>query len=251
MIEVAWWAYPILLTVGGIAGFANVMAGGGSSLSVPTLLFLGLDAATANGTNRIALLIEGIAGVRGFHDQQHSAFRESLRLSLLTLPGALIGAWAAVRIDGEWFRILLSVVMVGVVLSMLFPLQQPDPNAELSPQRRFWGHLGMVGIGFYGGFIQIGVGFLMIALLFHGFRETLVRANMHKAFIVMIYTVPALLVFVWNDNVDWGLGIALGAGNAVGAYLGAKLSVQRGEAIVKKVLLVAIAVIVLKLLDLF
>ena len=77
------------------------MAGGGSTLSVPTLLFLGLDAATANGTNRVALLIECVAGVRGFHDQQQSMFADSLRLSLLTLPGALIGAWFAVRIDGE------------------------------------------------------------------------------------------------------------------------------------------------------
>ena len=79
--------------MGPIAGFTNVMAGGGSTLSVPTLqFFLGLDAATANGTNRVALLIECVAGVRGFHDQQQSAFADSLRLSLLTLPGALIGA---------------------------------------------------------------------------------------------------------------------------------------------------------------
>ena len=227
------------------------MAGGGSTLSVPTLLFLGLDAATANGTNRVALLIECVAGVRGFHDQQQSAFADSLRLSLLTLPGALIGAWFAVRIDGEWFRIILSLVMVGVVLSLIFPLKQPDSNVPLTTQRRWLSNLGMVGIGFYGGFIQIGVGFLLIALLFHGFRETLVRANMHKAFIVMIYTIPALLVFVWNDNVDWGFGLALGAGNAVGAYVGANLSVKKGEAIVRKVMFVAIIVIVLKLLDFF
>ena len=74
---------------------------------------------------------------------------------------------------------------------------------------------------------------------------------MHKAFIVMIYTIPALLVFVWNDNVDWGFGLALGAGNALGAYVGANLSVKRGETIVRKVLFVAIIVIVLKLLDFF
>ncbi len=86
--------------------------------------------------------------------------------------------------------------MVGVVLSLIFPLKQPDSNVPLTTQRCWLGNLGMVGIGFYGGFIQIGVGFLLIALLFHGFRETLVRANMHKAFIVMIYTIPALLVFV-------------------------------------------------------
>lgn len=178
------------------------MAGGGSTLSVPALLFLGLDAATANGTNRVVLLIECFTGVRGFHDQQQSMFADSLRLSLLTLPGALIGAWFAVRIDGECFHTILSLVMVGVVLSLIFLLKQPDPNVPWTTQRRWLGNLGMVGIGFYGGFIQIGVGFLLIALLFRGFRETLVKANIHKAFIVMIYTIPALLVFVWNDNVD-------------------------------------------------
>ena len=79
----------------------------------------------------------------------------------------------------------------------------------------------------------------------------MVKANIHKAFIVMIYTIPALLVFVWNDNVDWGFGLALGAGNAVGAYVGTKLSFKKGEAIVRKVMFVAIIVIVLKLLDFF
>ncbi len=248
MAEWAWWSYPLLLGVGTLVGFINVMAGGGSALSLPALLFLGVDGATANGTNRVALLIESVAGVRGYHDQQQSAFRESLQLGLLTLPGAILGALLAVRLDNETFKLLLSVVMIGVVISMLIPLHKPDPDAAVSPQRKRWGQVGMFAIGFYGGFIQVGVGFLLMAVLFHGFRETLVRVNMHKVFVVMIYTVPALLVFIWNDHVDWGLGIALGLGNAAGAYLAAHLSVRQGEDIVRKVMLCAITGIALKML---
>jgi uncharacterized membrane protein YfcA len=96
--------------------------------------FLVIDAATVNGTNRVALLIECIAGVHSFHDQQQSSFADSLDLSLLNLTGVLIGAWFAVRIGGEWFCIILSLVMVRVMLSLIFPFRQPNLNVPLTQQ---------------------------------------------------------------------------------------------------------------------
>ena len=72
----------------------------------------------------------------------------------------------------------------------------------------------MVGVGFYGGFLQVGVGFLLMASMRRLLKLDLVRVNMHKVFIVLIYTLPALLIFMYNRNVDWVYGLNLAAGGA-------------------------------------
>ncbi|MCB0295369.1 MAG: sulfite exporter TauE/SafE family protein, partial [Calditrichaeota bacterium] len=124
-------------------------------------------------------------------------------------------------------------------------------DAGDSQQRSWLIYPAMFGIGFYGGFIQVGVGFLLMAALFHLLRLNLVHVNMHKVFIVLIYTIPALGVFIWSGNVDWLLGISLAAGNSFGGWWAAKLSVRKGDKIIRYVLFVAIILMALKLLDIF
>lgn len=109
----------------------------------------------------------------------------------------------------------------------------------------------MFGIGFYGGFIQVGIGFILMASLQYLAKLNLVLVNMHKVFIVLIYTAPALLIFIISGNVNWGLGLSLAAGNAFGAWYAAKFAVKKGEKIIKIVLISAILLMALKLFDLF
>ncbi len=241
-----WYHLLLLFGIGLAAGFINVMAGGGSTLTLPILIFLGLDGATANGTNRVAILIQNIFAVWGFHQKKYSSFKLSLKYALFTLPGAVIGALVAVQISDILFKRLLSLVIILVVISMLLP--RPREAAEDDMPAQGWLYLALFGIGFYGGFIQAGVGFLLMAALFHLARLNLVQVNMHKVFIVLIYMIPALAIFAWNGNVDWGLGLALAAGNASGAWLSARLAVKRGEKTVRAVLMVALIVMAYKLL---
>lgn len=237
----------LLFAVGILAGFMNVMAGGGSTLTLPSLIFLGLDSATANGTNRVAILIQNISAIASFRRRQIHEFKNSFKLGLLTLPGAIVGSLLAVKISDVWFQRILAVVMIGIVVSML----TPAANLRVSRKEvrsRWLIYPAMFGIGFYGGFIQVGVGFLLMASLFYLLHLDLVHVNMHKVFIVLVYTVPALGVFLWSGNIDWLLGFVLAAGNAVGGWWSAHIQVKKGERFIKYVLAVAIIAMSLKLL---
>lgn len=240
----------ILFGVGLAAGVINVMAGGGSSLTLPALIFIGLDSAAANGTNRIGILIQSIFATLSFRREKITGLKLSLRLGLLTFPGVVLGALVAVKISDVWFERILGLVIIGVVVSMLVPRVKDGVTTEEG--RKTWlVYPAMFAVGFYGGFIQVGVGFLIMAALYHLLKINLVFVNMHKVFITLIFTIPALLIFMWTGNVDWILGLTLAAGNALGAWWAARLSVRGGERVIRYVMVVAIFIIALKLLGVF
>jgi uncharacterized membrane protein YfcA len=241
----------LLFAVGAVAGFINVNAGGGSSLTLPTLIFLGLDGALANGTNRVAIFIQNIFAIASFKKRKVHAFNLSFRLSLLTLPGTVIGAFLAVRVDNVLFQRILGVVLILIVFTMLF--SRSYRNREVGPDHKSSPLLypALVAIGFYGGFMQIGVGFMFMAALYHLLEPNLVRVNMHKVFIVLIYTLPAILIFALSAKVDWIYGLVLAAGNALGGWWGAHAAVKGGEKLIRIVLAAAISIMALKLFGLF
>ena len=238
--------YLILFGVGCVAGFMNVMAGGGSTLSLPALIFLGLDGAVANGTNRVAIFIQNIAAVSSFQQENKYEFGSILRMVLWTLPGAVIGAVVAARISNELFEIVLGVIIIGVILSLAIP--KKDVDTDRPPMHPKLIYPALLLLGFYGGFIQVGVGFLFMAAFTHILRMNLVRVNMHKVFIIFFYTMPALAVFAWTDNIYLPFGLALAAGNATGGWWAAKLSIRRGEKVIRMVLYAAAIVMAVKLI---
>ena len=247
MAEYLKWI--ILFIVGAVAGIINVNAGGGSSLTLPALIFMGLDGALANGTNRIGILLQTATAVSSFRQQKHHQFRTSLTLALFTLPGAIAGALLSVKVNNEWFQRILGMVMIGIVVSMFIPRPKSEYGSCESKSIIRWPvALAMLGIGFYGGFIQIGVGFLLMASIYHLIKLNLVRVNMHKVFIVFIYTLPALGVFIVTGNVNWSFGLSLAAGMAFGGWCGARIVVKGGEKAVRYILALAILLMAVKLL---
>jgi len=241
----------LLFVIGSAAGFLNVLAGGGSSLTLPALIFLGLDASVANGTNRVAVLVQNISAVYSFKRENYNESKLSLKLALLTLPGAIIGSIAAVKISDETFEAILGIVMIGVTISLLIPMPK---QKNLNSEARFHTlpmFLSMLAIGFYGAFIQVGVGFLLMAALHYLMKLDLIRVNMHKVFIVLVFTIPALILFILTDNVNWTMAISLSLGNAFGAWWSAKVSVRKGEKFIKMILIVAVLIMALKLLKVF
>jgi uncharacterized protein len=239
----------ILFGVGIAAGFLNVSAGGGSTLTLPALIFLGLDASVANGTNRIAIIIQNIAAIYSFKKEKFHQFGLSLKLSMFTLPGVVIGAVVATRISDVLFEKILGIIMILIILSMIIPRKKIKTDEK--PGKLWMVYASMFGIGFYGGFVQVGVGFIIMAALYYLMRLSLVYVNMHKVFVVFVYTIPALVVFIVTDNVNWVLGLCLAAGNAIGGWWAAKFSVKGGEKFIKIVLMIAILIMALKLLKVF
>ena len=240
----------ILFVVGAVAAFINVNAGGGSSLTLPVLIFLGLDPSVANGTNRVAILFQNVSAVYAFKKEKFYELKNSLILSALTLPGAIVGAITAVKISDELFQQILGVIMILIIITMLIPKKKNDKT--VSYFKIDWKIvLAMLVIGFYGAFLQVGVGFLLMASFQYLMKLDLIRVNMHKVFVVLIFTLPAILIFFLTDNINWYYGLTLSVGNAVGGWWGAKLSVKKGEKLIKFVLIIAIFIMSLKLLNIF
>ncbi len=219
----------LLFLVGLLAGFVNVFAGGGSTLTLPILIFSGLDTATANGTNRIAIFLQNIAGVSSFKQQKVIGARIALKYALFTIPGAIIGAFYSIKINDLWFQRILGVIMIGVVIS-LFQKKKENTTQQSEKESGFFFYLSLFAIGFYGGFIQVGIGFIIMATLFHFLQTSLVKVNFYKLIIVMIYTIPAIIIFAFNDKIDWVLGLSLAAGNMLGAWVAAHVTVKKAMA---------------------
>jgi uncharacterized membrane protein YfcA len=249
-VDATLWQMGLLIAVGIVSGFLNTVAGGGSLLTVPVMVFMGISGPVANGTNRIAILAQSVAAIWTFARRGFSELRLSLSLAACSIPGAVIGALIGVRLEGVWFNRALALVMVAVMLLMHFDRGAAKQSADHHPTRRqlLWGHVLMLGVGFWGGFIQVGVGFIVMPVLNRVMGLDLVRTNMHKVFIIGAYTIAALLVFASQIELLWIIGIALAIGHAIGGYLGAHFSIRGGERLIRRVLNLVLVIFVIKLL---
>jgi uncharacterized membrane protein YfcA len=241
--------YILLIGVGFIAGFVNTIAGGGTLLTMPMLIFMGLPPSVANGTNRVAILIQTAIGVKGFQTKGVTTHPFSLYLGVSALLGSLIGAQIAVDIKGEVFNKILSGIMILVVLMMLL-----KPKVQLSEmiERTTGKHLYISIIiffflGIYGGFINAGIGFMMLIVLPYVNRLSLVKSNATKVAVVCIYTIGAVFMFALNDKIDWKYGLILAIGNASGAWISSRWSVGKGDKMVKIFVVLMICALSVKL----
>lgn len=240
--------YPALFAVGFVAGVVNVIAGGGSFLTLPTLIFFGLPAVTANGTNRIAIIMQNAGAVWGFDRHRAIEWRFALRVVVPAVVGAGLGSWAALYVGDVAFRRLLATLMVMITLWTLFdPVNRRARRVDGAPGPPGVGLLvTFFLVGLYGGFIQAGTGFLVLAVTTAAGLD-LVRGNAVKVLCILIWTPLALAIFAVNGHVDWGLGVAMGLGNLLGGQLGVHWTALKGHAWVRGAVTVTIVVFALRL----
>lgn len=244
-----FWQILLLMFVGLFAGWLNVMAGGGSLLTDPVMLFMDIPAPVANGTNRIAILAQNITAVYTFFHKGFSDLKLSLSLSLFAALGAIGGAWLGVKLDGVWFNRLLALVMILVMIMMATGKKMTrETDTDSQPKNLLLGHLCMIVAGFWGGLIQIGVGFILMPILHRVMGFDLVRVNMYKVFIVLSFTIVALTIFASQLQLLWWAGLGLALGNSIGGWYGAHTTVHKGETWIKVVLYIALSCFIIKLL---
>ncbi len=240
-----WEMALLILLAGAAASFINMMAGGGSMITLGTMILLGIEPTVANATNRVGIVVATGTGSLAFKSEKFSDLKTSLVLAACAIPGAIVGAIYSVNISNELFQKLLAIVMIFILITLLIPkkkqkVEQAKKSVLIYP--------AMFAIGFYGGFIQVGVGFLIMAAIRYLMSVDLIRVNMHKVLIVTIYNLPVLLVFVLSGKVEWFYAIALSVGNAIGAWISVKLAIKKGEKVVKIVLILAIILMATKFL---
>jgi len=240
----------LLAALGFFAGIINTIAGGGSLLTLPMLIFLGLPEAVANGTNRVALFFQTGTAISGFKSKGIHTFPFSLYIGASAAIGSVIGAQFAVNIDGALFKKILSVVMIIVVLLIVFKKNKTiveNIKEKTTGKSLIYAIIVFFFIGLYGGFLNAGIGFIMLLILPAINKFSLVKSNATKVTVAFIYTAIALVVFIINDKVDWKLGLTLAIGNSTGAWFGSRYSVKKGDGFIRIALLVIVCMMAIKL----
>ncbi|MEL6891201.1 MAG: sulfite exporter TauE/SafE family protein [Actinomycetota bacterium] len=227
----------ILLGGGLLAGVINAMAGGGSLLTVPLLSLVGVTGLDANGTNRVAVLIQTVTSGFGYHQGGVRPYRETSRLLPAALAGGLCGALVVSSIDDELFERVFGVLMIPLLALALW-----KPKTSVADVGWPWWLSASVffGVGFYAGAIQAGVGLLLLLTLSRSGFD-LVRGNAIKTLLVIAITaVVALPVFIAKGQVEWLPALVLSVGSGLGGYVGARVATSGGERVIKPVLVVAV-----------
>ncbi len=224
-----------------------MVAAGGSFLTLGWMMLCGVDPSMANGTNRIGVIFGTGSGMMAYRAEKLKDFKQSLYFALCAIPGAIIGSYYSIKMDGELFKQVLAVIMILVLITMFLPKSVLTP-AEGKLRKSIFIYPAMFAIGFYGGFIQVGVGFLLIAALRFLTDYTLLQVNMHKVSTVFLYTLPAVAVFGISGEINWLYAIVMSAGNALGAWLSVKIAVRKGEGFIKIMLGVAMVIMAVKFL---
>jgi len=253
MEETSFLKLALLFAVGVLSGFLNVLAGGGSFLTLPALMFLGLPATVANGTNRIGILLQNVGAIWAFRRAGHFPIRLSLALSVPAIAGSILGARLAVVISDAAFQKALALIMLSVTLLTLWNPKERTTQTTLFDRDGLagWKFAGLMAafffIGIYGGFVQAGIGFLIIASLAL-LGVDLIRTSAVKLIVIFILTVPACLIFFLEGKVILWVGVVLGVGNVIGAQIATRKALQKGHDWIKKVVTVTVVLLAFGLL---
>lgn len=245
-----FWLYVLVVLVGFVAGFINTIAGSGSLLTLPLLIFLGLPPNVANGTNRIGVLLQSLVAVGRFKQKKVFEWKEGIWLTIPAVVGSFIGAAFAVNLDDQ----LMNKIIGGLLVFMFF-LMLYKPDSWIKKQEKVVHAKPSIvqiviffGIGFYGGFIQAGVGFFLLAGLVLGAGYDLLKANALKVLIVFAFTLVAMVVFIYNNQVDYKLGFILAIGSMLGAWVATHVAIKKGSEFIRWFVLAAVFVFAVKLL---
>lgn len=218
--------------VGLISGVINTLAGAGSLITLPALIFLGLPATVANATNRVGVVLQSAAATATFSRKGVLRPTEGLRLLAPAAVGAAIGAQVSSILDPRSMERVIAVAMLLMLALVLRPPPKTDPRPVAAPIRG----LVFLGVGFYGGFLQVGVGLFLIAALQATAGMDLIRSNAMKSFLVLGFTLVALAIFGVHGLIDVPVAVVLAAGSALGGWLGGHLALRGGERLIKVVL---------------
>lgn len=244
--------YGLAVTAGILAGFINTLAGSGSLVTLPMMMFMGLPASVANGTNRLGVMFQCATGILKFRESGHLVLADSRFLLIPTVLGSCAGAFIAIDLDEKMMRAAIAVVMILMLVVILLKPNQwlrqvSDQSVRIKSPANF---LLFFAIGAYGGFIQAGVGLFLLAGLVMRCGFSMLQASVIKLCLVLTFTIPALIIFFQNGLVDLKIGLILAFGQSIGAWLAARFAVENKNATfwMRRLLIAIILFSIVKLL---
>lgn len=238
--------------VGVFAGVLNIVSAGGSLITLPMLIFFGLPGPMANGTNRIAIIIQNLTALYAFYIKGIKNVKLSLLLSIPSIIGSFFGAKFAISLPDSVFNRMLAIIMLLVLIVILFPKKLKKGNnksEELTLFRTTALIITFLGLGIYGGIIQAAIGFLFIIVInFLLPKLTFSEVQCMKTLVITIYLSLSTFVFILQGLVHWHYAIALALGSGIGGYIGGHLTTVLSEKRLKMAMVIIILILSFKLL---
>ncbi|MFA8299162.1 MAG: sulfite exporter TauE/SafE family protein [Hyphomicrobiales bacterium] len=232
----------LLIIAGGLVGFINTLAGGGSIISLSALMFLGLSPTMANGTNRIAITIQTLTASASFKKKKVLDTKKALKVAIPEIIGSIIGAYFAVDIPENIFKYIMGGILLVLLIVILIGKKEYLHGREelVSGKVKLKHYILFFFIGIYGGFIHVGIGYFLLAAIILGLGYDLVKANAIKVFLVLLYAPFTLAVFLIEGQINWTYGLTMTIGSVIGAYIASHLAVKKGVEFIKWVIVAII-----------
>ena len=233
MIKSEVWEYaqyPVFFVLGAVVSLINSIAGGGSTLSLPIMIFLGMPATVANGTNRIGLIIGNCSSA--YNLMKHVYLNKKIFLQLLipTIVGTGIGVCFLVRIGDKMFQAILAVVICLVVVMINLRKDILGKPPATPPEKLTWkGAVGFALISIYGCIVQVGVGFVQIFGLTRYTGLEPIRVNALKNTLTNVFLLVSTTALGIAGKIDWPIAIVMAAGAWLGGYCGSFLQRKKGN----------------------
>lgn len=227
------------------AGLVDAIAGGGGLITVPALFATGLPVPIALATNKGQASFGAISSFMSFWTRGEVDKRRALLGFAGGFVGSLAGALLLLRVPSKPLKpVSLVLLMIAAVIVMI--PRKPGQGVE-----RSWAMKGLLpiaaGLGFYDGFFGPGVGSMLIVAWVLVFGDTLTRASGNAKVVNLASNLAALLIFTVKGAVLWRIAAPMAIANAVGAFVGARLAVKRGDRFVRMVVLLVVSALVLKM----
>ncbi len=250
-----WWYYLLLLGGGLLAGLINTLAGNGSAITLSILILSGMPANVANATNRVGALVQTITAVLSLKRSPRTLFlfKDSAWFLVPAIIGSAIGAFLAVDVDPIVLKRIIGVIMLALLLTMIYkPSKWARPTNVERNHKTLLNWLLIFAVAVYGGFLQMGIGIMLLAVLVLVAQYSLRDANIIKLVLAFLFVLPAFVVFVWSGDVEWLPGLLLAIGQGLGAWIGARyiLFLPKANTIVRYTLIVILSVSSISLLGL-
>lgn len=247
--------FVIAFTGAFFAGIINALAGNGSVITLTVLTeLLGLPGNIANGTNRVGVLMNAAGAMTGFRGKREIEYSRYWKYILPVIFGAIVGTIVATYVTHAQFMGVFRFLMIVMLIVILVkPERWLIAHAEKSilPGWVVWPM--MLLLGFYGGFIQMGMGIFYLAVLVLVARLPMIESNTIKAITVGSFTLIAVIIFAWADQIIWTIGLVMGAAQFLGGWMAAHYAskIPGASKVAYIVLIIAVSLSVLKLFGVF
>lgn len=248
-MELTWVSIIVLICSGIVVGFINTLAGGGTVISISVFMFFGMPPLMANGTNRIAIILQNATAVTYFQHKKLIDWHKIIHLAIPIVLGSLAGALTAGKLSDQLFQYIFAAVVFLFGIALLFnPDRFIHERTDLVTQKTpVWHYLIYFLLGIYGGFVHVGIGYILLAVLVLINGYDLLKANVLKNVLVLLYVPFSLLIFAIQGNVCWVAGLIHGFGNCIGAILAAHLAIKKGASVIRYIVLVLIIIAILQI----